>query len=189
LHAAGALRPGLVAAHCVQLDPTDPGRLREAGVAVAHCPSSNRRLRCGRMPIASLREEGVVIGLGTDSPASAGDYDLRAEARACAETHDGAVTLDADELLRLATLGGAEALGLADRIGTIEPGKRADLVAVTPSGATAATDPSAAALDASSTVTMVVVDGRVVMDRGTPVTLDRDAILQRSPQARSRLVR
>jgi cytosine/adenosine deaminase-related metal-dependent hydrolase len=78
---------------------------------------------------------------------------------------------------------------LADRIGTIEPGKRADLVAVTPSGANAATDPSAAALDASSTVTMVVVDGRVVMDRGTPVTLDRDAILQRSPQARSRLVR
>lgn len=189
VHAAGALRPGLVAAHCVQLDSTDPGRLREAGVAVAHCPISNRRLRCGRMPIASLREEGVIIGLGTDSPASAGDYDLRAEARACAETHDGAVALGAGELLRLATLGGAEALGVADRIGTIEPGKRADLVAVRPSGATPATDPSAAVLDAASTVTMVMVDGRVVMDRGTPVTLNRDAILQRVPQARSRLVR
>jgi cytosine/adenosine deaminase-related metal-dependent hydrolase len=189
LDAGGALRSGLVAAHCVQLETHDPARLGKAGVAVAHCPVSNRRLRCGRLPIASLRDHGVVIGLGTDSPASAGDYDLRAEARACAETHGDTVPLPADELLRLATLGGAEALGLADRIGSIEPGKRADLVALTPSSGTSRAGPCAAALDAGAAVTMVMVDGLTVMERGTPLTLDRDAILACAAEARSRLAR
>jgi 5-methylthioadenosine/S-adenosylhomocysteine deaminase len=189
LHAGGALRAGLVAAHCVQLEAHDAARLREAGVAVAHCPVSNHRLRCGRLPIASLRDHGVIIGLGTDSPASAGDYDLRAEARACAETHGDTAPLRADELLRLATLGGAEALGLARRIGTIEPGKRADLVAVTPLPGTSRADPSAAALAAAAAVTLVMVDGLTVMEQGSPLTLDRDAILARAVEARARLAR
>ena len=103
-----------------------------AGVGVAHCPRSNAHLRCGRPPLAALREAGVPVGLGTDSPASGGDYDLRAEARACADAHGDAAPLAAGELLRLATLGGAEALGLAGQVGTLEPGKRADLVAITP---------------------------------------------------------
>ncbi len=189
LHAGGALRRGMVAAHCVQLEAHDPARLREAGVAVAHCPVSNRRLRCGRLPIAALRDHGVTIGLGTDSPASAGDYDLRAEARACGEAHGDTAPLQAGELLRLATLGGAEALGLAGQIGTIEPGKRADLVAITPPPGTREPDPCAAALDANATVSLVVIDGRTVMDRGRPLTLDRDAVLARGAEARSRLAR
>ena len=189
LQAGGALRPGMVAAHCVQLEADDPARLRTAGVAVAHCPVSNRRLRCGRLPIAALRDHGVTIGLGTDSPASAGDYDLRAEARACADAHGDAAALQAGELLRLATLGGAEALGLAGQVGTIEPGKRADLVAITPPPGTRRSDPCAAALDPDAAVTFAMVDGRTVMSRAGPLTLDRHAILTGAEEARSRLAR
>lgn len=187
LQAGGALRAGLVAAHCVQLEAGDPARLRQVGVAVAHCPISNRRLRCGRLPIEALREHGVVVGLGSDSPASAGDYDVRAEARACGEAHADAAPLQPDELLRLATLGGAEALGLAGAVGTIEPGKRADLVALTPPAGTPAADPAAAALDADADVALVMVDGVAVYREGASLALDREAILIRAEEARSRL--
>jgi 5-methylthioadenosine/S-adenosylhomocysteine deaminase len=188
LHDGGALRPGLVAAHCVQLQAGDPARLREARVAVAHCPTSNRRLRCGRLPIEALREHGVAVGLGTDSPASAGDYDLRAEARACGEAH-AAAELTPAELLRLATLGGAAALGLDDAVGTIEPGKRADLVAVARSGVAPAADPAAAALDPAAEVVLVMVDGRILLRDDTVLSLDRDAILAHAGEARDRLER
>ena len=187
LHEGGALRPGLIAAHCVQLEPDDPARLREAGVAVAHCPISNRRLDCGRFPIERLRGGGVAVGLGTDSPASAGDYDVRAEARACGEAHREAAPLRPDALLRLATLGGAEALGLANAIGTIEAGKRADLVAVMPPAGGNHADPCAGALHADGAVVLVMVDGVAVMERGVPLTLDREAILAHAAEARSRL--
>ena len=66
---------------------------RDAGVGVAHCPRSNSHLRCGRAPLESLRLAGVAVGLGTDSPASGGDYDLRAEARACRAAHDGRLAI------------------------------------------------------------------------------------------------
>jgi 5-methylthioadenosine/S-adenosylhomocysteine deaminase len=187
LHDGGGLRPGLIAAHCVQLDPDDPVRLRDAGVAVAHCPVSNRRLDCGRFPIELLRGSGVPVGLGTDSPASGGDYDIRAEARACGEAHRGVAPLGSDDLLALATLGGAEALGLADAIGTIEPGKRADLVAVMPPSGLDLTDPCAAALHADGGVALVMVDGVTVLEAGTPVALDWATILARAVEARARL--
>ena len=188
LHEGGALRPGLVAAHCVQLDRDDPVRLRDAGVAVAHCPMSNRRLDCGRFPIERLRDAGVTMGLGTDSPASAGHYDVRAEARACGEEHRHLTSLRAGELLRLATMGGAEALGLGHAIGTIETGKRADLVAVMPPPGADGSDPSAAALDADGVVALVMVDGVVALERGVPLTLDRDAIQASASAARARLI-
>jgi len=101
LAAAGALSAGLVAAHCVHLGDGDPAVLARAGVGVAHCPRSNEYLHCGRAPVATLREAGVPVGLGTDSPASGGDYDVRAEARACvAAGGDGSP--DWAALLRLA---------------------------------------------------------------------------------------
>ena len=104
LAAAGALRAGLVAAHCVRLGDGDPALLAAAGVGVAHCPRSNEYLHCGRAPLPALREAGVPVGLGTDSPASGGDYDVRAEARACARMHgDDAGSPEA--LMALATIG------------------------------------------------------------------------------------
>ncbi len=122
---AGVLRPGLVAAHCVRLAPDDPGRLAGAGVAVAHCPRSNAHLRCGRAPLDALRRAGVAVGLGTDSPASGGDYDLRAEARACREAHARVSPLDDDALLRLITIDAARAIGMEGAVGSLAPGRRA----------------------------------------------------------------
>jgi cytosine/adenosine deaminase-related metal-dependent hydrolase len=127
----GGLRAGMIAAHCVQLTPGEPRILADHGVAVAHCPTSNANLGCGIAPLEALWDAGVRVGLGTDSPASAGSYDLRAEARACGLVHRAAgAAIRPRDLVRLMTLGGAEALGRDHEIGTLAPGKRADVVAI-----------------------------------------------------------
>jgi cytosine/adenosine deaminase-related metal-dependent hydrolase len=182
---AGVVAPGLVAAHCVRLGPGDPGTLARAGVAVAHCPRSNEHLRCGRAPLADLWAAGVAVGLGTDSPASGGDYDLRAEVRACRETHRGFLELDDEASLRLITIDGARALGLHEQVGSLEPGKRADLVSLRPAGPHA--DPLAAALRAGTSVRCVVVEGETLLRDGVVTRLDAAAIRTRSAEARGRL--
>jgi 5-methylthioadenosine/S-adenosylhomocysteine deaminase len=189
LDAAGALRPGLVVAHCVQLAAGDAERLAARGVGVAHCPQSNAALRCGRAPLERLEAAGVAVGLGSDSPASAGPYDLRMEARACALVHGsaGAPAPDAAALLRLATLGGAAALGLERLVGSIEPGKRADLAAIASPPDAEPGDPCAAALHPGAHVVEVLVDGRPALARGAPCRLDRERILTRAGEARRRV--
>lgn len=182
LDGAGVLRPGLIAAHCVQLDPDDPARLAAAGVGVAHCPLSNATLGCGHAPIARLRAAGVTLGLGTDSPASAGEYDLRAEGRAAGTV----ASLTPAEIVELATLGGAKTLGLDGIVGSLEVGKRADLIAIT--GAPGGADPCIAALDPATRVSLVMVDGVVLLEGGEPVALDPAAILTRAAASRRRLV-
>ncbi len=130
----GVLGPETVIAHAVLVDDSEIAILAATGASVAHCPRSNALLGCGIAPLGALRRAGVPVGIGTDGPSSALDLDCFAELRAAillqrAATGDPAALGTADAL-RLATLGGAEALGLADRIGSLEPGKRADLVAV-----------------------------------------------------------
>ncbi len=183
--AGGAFAPGLVAAHCVRLGPGDAAVLAAAGVSVAHCPRSNVHLQCGRAPLEALREAGARVGLGTDSPASGGDYDLRAEARAARDLQAGAVDLTAADLLRLATAGGAEALGMEGEVGALAPGLRADLVALADPGGGGA--PEARALDPAAAVHLVAVDGEILLRDGDPAkagggTIDRDAA-----EARARL--
>jgi 5-methylthioadenosine/S-adenosylhomocysteine deaminase len=107
---------------------------------VAHCPRSNALLGCGAAPVAALLRAGVPVGLGTDSPASALTLDVFDELRAAImlarvrERDAGA--LSAADALRLATLGGAEALGRADDLGSLDPGKQADLTVVDLAGTT-----------------------------------------------------
>lgn len=117
---------GILAVHCVQLAHGDAERLAAQARGVALCPSSNAYLEAGSPPVAQLREAGVRLAVGTDSPASAPGTDVLAEARALAK-------LDRDllpqRLLRMLTADGAEVLGLSERFGTLEPGKQADLVA------------------------------------------------------------
>jgi cytosine/adenosine deaminase-related metal-dependent hydrolase len=181
---AGALRERLIAAHCVRLGEDDPATLRDAGVRVAHCPRSNEYLLTGTAPLGAVRAAGLAVGLGTDSPASGGDYDVRAEARACARVHGGA--LGADELLRMATLGSAEALGLDDEVGSLTPGKRADLVALRPA-APAGDDPAGAALAATTRVEAVIAGGEVLLSGGRPLLAAAEAIDARAREARERL--
>jgi 5-methylthioadenosine/S-adenosylhomocysteine deaminase len=124
----GVLRAQPLLAHGVQVDHDDLQLLADSGSAIAHCPRSNAHLGCGRMPYAAYRAAGVTLALGTDSRASAPSLSLWEElAAAYAMHHAAGERPDPHELLRLATLGGAEALGLADELGSLEAGKSAKL--------------------------------------------------------------
>ncbi len=185
--AGDVLRPGLVAAHCVQVNDMDAMTLAALDVRVAHCPTSNTNLQCGDAPVALLQQAGVIVGLGTDGPASAGPYDLRAEARAAGEAaaRRGEPRTPAD-LLAMATTGSAEAIGMDHIIGSITPGLRADLVAIQPGDAEMAQfDVAAAVLDPRSRVTWVMVDGQVMIERGDHATVDVRKVIADAQQARA----
>ena len=131
---AGALGAQMVAAHCVDLEPDEIDLLASHDVAVAHCPRSNGYLGCGIAPLSALRRAGVRVGIGTDSPASTPSFDIFEELRtvvafARARERDPKALAAADAL-ELATIGSARALGIADEVGSLVPGKRADLVVV-----------------------------------------------------------
>jgi 5-methylthioadenosine/S-adenosylhomocysteine deaminase len=134
LERLGLLGPGLIAVHAVHLTDPEIALLAKHGASVAHCPSSNLKLASGFAPAAKLAAAGVNLCFGTDGAASNNRLDIFAEMRlgallAKAVARD-AQALPARAALRAATLGGAQALGLEARIGSIEPGKYADLAAV-----------------------------------------------------------
>lgn len=126
----GLLGPRTLLAHAIHLSESELSRLAEVGGAIAHCPDSNFFLGSGRMPLASILARGVRVGLGSDVAAGR-SFDMR---RAVAYAYDTSLCVGEavapEALLTLATLGGARALGLSDRIGTLEPGKDADLCVV-----------------------------------------------------------
>ncbi|HET6381679.1 MAG TPA: amidohydrolase family protein [candidate division Zixibacteria bacterium] len=134
---AGGVGPGSVFAHAIHLSDREVARLAESGAVVAHCPASNLFLASGAMPLARYLAAGVKVGLGSDVGAGP-DVSLFNVMRAGAYLQNGLRGMGlADtpavapaEWLRLATLGGAEGLGLDDRIGSVEEGKEADLIAV-----------------------------------------------------------
>ena len=128
---AGLLHSGVIAAHCVEVDDEEIALLAEHDVAVAHCPRSNGILGCGVAPLTALREAGIRVCIATDSPASTPSFDMFDEMRAAivgARAREGRPdALTAADALELATLGGARALGLDAELGSLVPGKRADL--------------------------------------------------------------
>ena len=132
------LGPDLLCAHCVDLEPDEVHLLAERGVPVAHCPRSNALLGCGVAPLTDLRAAGVLVGLGTDSPASTPSFDVFEEMRAAvyfARARDRrADALSGEEALRLATIDAAGALRMDAEVGTLTPGKRADLTVVSLAG-------------------------------------------------------
>lgn len=134
LHRLDMLGPNLIVVHAVHLEPSEIFLLAEQGCSVAHCPTSNMKLSSGIPPISAMVRQGVRIGLGSDGAASNNRLDLFREmnhAALLAKVASGdATTLDAHSVLRMATLGGAAALGLDQRIGSIEAGKQADLCAI-----------------------------------------------------------
>jgi 5-methylthioadenosine/S-adenosylhomocysteine deaminase len=138
LAARGLLDDRLLAAHCVTADEDEIALLAANDVAVAHCPRSNAQLGCGIAPLAALRAAGVRVAIATDSPASTPSLDLFEEMRVAmwlqrAHNADPGA-LSAADALRMATLGGAEALGREDELGSLEPGKWADLAVVSLDG-------------------------------------------------------
>ncbi len=130
----GALGPGTIAVHAVHLDASDMDLLARHACSIAHCPTSNMKLASGIAPIGRLEKSGLRIGLGTDGAASNNRLDPFQEMRLAAllakVASGDASVLPASRVLRMATLDGAAALGLDGCIGSITPGKRADLCAV-----------------------------------------------------------
>ena len=134
LQQLGLLSPNLVAVHMTQLEEEEIGRLADAGSHVVHCPQSNLKLASGWCPVARLLEAGVNVALGTDGAASNNDLDLLGEMQSAAligkAVAANARALPAWQVLRMATLNGARALGLAADTGSLEAGKWADLCAI-----------------------------------------------------------
>ena len=189
--------PRLCAAHCVWVDDRDMGILADRGVKALHCPSSNLKLGSGIAPVTEMRQRGISVSIGTDGAACNNRLDMFEEMRLAAllqAARSGPGALPARDALWMATRGGAAALGLDAEIGSLEPGKRADVIVVdsdrphlVPGG-----DPCSTLVYAArgSDVRTTIVDGQILVDRFEPVRADRWEIVSRArAAARGLLVR
>ena len=189
------LNENLQAVHMTAVTDAEIELVAERGVCIIHCPHSNMKLASGVCPVPRFAAAGATVGLGTDGAASNNGLDLFAEARLAAllaksETDD-ATALPALDVLAMATLGGARALGLDDRIGSIEVGKRADLIAIDVEHASMQPlhDVHAQLVHCGpgARVTHTFVNGELLYENGAYLTLDIDETLGRAADWRDRL--
>ena len=197
LERTGVLETRPLVIHAVRVDDEDIAALAGAGAPVAHCPVANARLGHGIAPITEMLDAGITVALGTDSVASNNRLDILEEARTAqlfqrARTGSADV-LDAERLLRMATIDGARALGLDHRIGSLEPGKEADLcaVALDRPHTSPVNEPYAALLLAArgSDVVLTAVRGRVLYRAGRHTDLATGDLRQHLENVASRLRR
>ena len=189
----GLTGPWLVLAHCVWLAEDGIAEVARSGTHVTHCPASNLKLASGLAPVRALLDRGINVALGADGAACSNRIDGWRQlwlAALVASARDGAGALDAREAFEIATLGGARALGLGDRIGSVEVGKRADLVVIDarphlPNGDVYTTLVYSCR---GADVRTVLVDSRVVVENGRLLTLDVDAVRQEAIAAREALL-
>lgn len=196
LNRMGVLNGWTIAAHAVWVNADDTAVLASRGTGVAHCPSSNMKLASGIAPVLRMLRLGIPVGLGTDGPAGSNndfnlfeEMDLASKLAKVAENDPEA--LPAQKAVEMATIGGAKAIGLAAKIGSLEPGKRADLITVRLDRPHAAPmfdvySQLVYALKASD-VRDVWIEGRPVVRDGRALTLDRVAILQKAAEYRARI--
>ena len=132
LHSLGLLDSHLIADHCVHVNEQDIEKMAEYGVKVIHNPESNMKLASGIAPVTELLTKGVTVGLGTDGCASNNNLDIFTEMDMAAKLHKirtmDPTVLDSVTVLRMATIEGAKALGMGDITGSLEPGKKADII-------------------------------------------------------------
>ncbi len=186
----GLVGPRLIAVHMIRLLPGEIETVAERGVKVVHCPQSNLKLASGLCPVARLREHGVTVALGTDGAASNNDLDMLNEMQTASLLAKGVSenpsALPAHEALEAATLGGAKALGLEDDIGSLRPGKKADLIAIDLSDAATQPiyhPPSQIVYSAARhQVSDVWVDGTRLLENRRLTTLDKAEILQKAAE-------
>lgn len=191
----GVLNSNVLAAHCVHLTNEDIKILAKRRVAVAHCPKSNAKLGDGIAPVPKLIDAGIRVGLGTDSTASNNVLDMFEEMRFAIfiqrALHQTAPLLNAKQVLEMATIEGAKALGMESEIGSLERGKKADVIAVALGGAhtTPLYDPTSTLVYCAHQidVTFVMVDGKIVVDDSEVKTLDEQKILKNVGRFKSKL--
>ncbi len=189
LNSLGVFNGRTVAAHCVWLSDADMTILKSHNVGVAHNPSSNMMLASGAAPVVQMLKRGIAVGLGTDGPAgSNNDFDLMEEMDLAAKlqklTRNDPEALSAKQSFEMATLGGAGVLGLEKEIGSLEIGKRADVIAIdlnTPNAVPLYDIYSQLVYSLKgSNVLDVVVNGRDVVRNKRCLTLDQTAIIAKA---------
>jgi 5-methylthioadenosine/S-adenosylhomocysteine deaminase len=196
LDSIGFLGHDVVAAHGVWLTPDDIKMLAAKHVGVAHCPESNMMLASGVAPVVDMRRANVAVGLGTDGPAgSNNNLDMVEEAASAARlqkiTRGDPKALSARDVLEMATLGGARALGMEDRIGTLQTGKRADVIVIDlqqPKTQPVYAVESAIVYAASgSSVVTTICDGKVLMRNRKVLTVDVPAAVAKAKEYRDKV--
>jgi 5-methylthioadenosine/S-adenosylhomocysteine deaminase len=190
----GLAAPHVLLAHCVHLSDNELEILRATGTHVAHCPSSNLKLGSGLARVTEMIERGISVSLGADGAACNNRLDMFTEMRMAAliqKALRGPQALPALTALRMATVEGARAIGLGEEIGSVEAGKRADLILVnlddfhmTPRPDLVSTIVYAAE---ASDVDTVIIDGRVVMRERRLTTLDERAVIQQARDEAARM--
>ena len=181
----GLLAPNVVACHCVELTENDIDQLRRFDVKVAHNAESNMKLASGVAPIPRLIKEGICVGMGTDGCASNNDLDLFQEMDSVAKLHkvknQDPTVMDAGTVLKMATISGARALGLDAVTGSLETGKKADVIIVDTNKPhlTPMYNPVSHLVYAAigSDVSTSIINGSVVMNDGRLKTMDLNAVM------------
>ncbi len=182
--------PRLCAAHCVWVDDREQAILAERDVRVMHCPSSNLKLGSGIAPVTEMRARGITVSLGADGAACNNHLDMFEEMRLAAALQSvrrqpGALT--ARDVVWMATRGGARTIGLEREIGSIEPGKRADVIVVDRDRPHLApgSDPYATLAYAArgSDVRTTIVDGELLVDEFAPIGLDPRQVVDEARRA------
>jgi 5-methylthioadenosine/S-adenosylhomocysteine deaminase len=186
-HLAGldVLAPNVLACHCVELTPNDITLLQRSDVKVAHNVESNMKLASGVAPIPCLLKEGICVGMGTDGCASNNDLDLFLEMDTVAKLHKAKTldptAMDARTVLRMATIQGARALGLDESIGSLEKGKKADLIIIDTHKPhlTPMYNPVSHLVYAAmgSDVRTSIINGVIVMEEGHLKTINQKSVL------------
>ncbi len=192
----GVLDERVIAAHMIFPDEGEIETLAARGVGVAHCPQSNMKIAAGIAPVPALLAAGVAVGLGTDGAASNNDLDLWQEIDTAAKLHKvttgDPTALPARQALELATLTGARAIHMDGEIGSLEVGKRADLIVVDVSSPhqQPVYDPYSVLTYATgaSDVETVIVGGRILLEEGRYLTLDPEPILAKAAEYRQRIL-
>ena len=185
LESLGFFGPRTLGAHGVHLTPADIEILKKRGVGISHNPESNMKLASGTAPVPELRKAGVPVGLGTDGAASNNDLDMFEAMRAAALLHKlvskDPRTLPAADVVAMATIEGAKAIGMDAQIGSLEPGKRADLIVVGTNIArqTPMYDPLSHLVYVThgDDVETTIVNGKVLMRDKKVLTIDEPAVL------------
>jgi 5-methylthioadenosine/S-adenosylhomocysteine deaminase len=196
LSSLGLLGPHLIADHCVHVHASDLETLARHGVRVIHNPESNMKLASGIAPVVDMLECGITVGLGTDGCASNNNLDLFAEMDTLAKLHKirtmDATAIDAVTALRMGTIEGARALGMEREIGSLERGKKADIIVIDLDRPhlTPLYNPFSQVVYAAkgSDVSHTIINGRLVMAHGNLLSIDLAELLNRA-RDKARLVR